>query len=80
METYSIDRSKLEALAQELAKDLKTQDDLNALTSALVKLTVETALNAELTSRLGYDKRQERVDKNARNGTTSKRVKWYFEK
>ena len=75
METYSMDRSKLQELAKELAKDLKTQADLSALTSELVKLTVETALNAELTAHLGYDRHQERVGKNARNGTSSKRVK-----
>jgi len=70
-----MDRSKLQELAKELAKDLKTQADLSALTSELVKLTVETALNAELTAHLGYDRHQERVGKNARNGTSSKRVK-----
>lgn len=70
-----MDRSKLQALAKELAKDLKTQADLSALTSELVKLTVETALNAELTAHLGYDKHQERVGHNARNGTSSKKIK-----
>ena len=75
METYSMDRSKLQELAKELAKDLKTQADLSALTSELVKLTVETALNAELTAHLGYDRHQERIGKNARNGTSSKRIK-----
>ena len=47
----SLDREKLKALASELAKDIKTEADLNALSRALVKLTVETALNA-LASRL----------------------------
>ena len=75
METYSMDRSKLQELAKELAKDLKTQADLSALTSELVKLTVETALSAELTAHLGYDRHQERIGKNARNGTSSKRIK-----
>ena len=51
-----MDRIKLKALASELAKGIKTEDDLNALSSALLKLTVETALNAELTEHLGYDK------------------------
>lgn len=44
------------ALAAELAKDIKTEADLNALSRELLKLTVETALNAELTDHLGYEK------------------------
>jgi len=35
-------------MAAELAKDIKSEKDLGALTQQLVKLTVETALNAEL--------------------------------
>jgi putative transposase len=46
----------LQALASELAKGIKTEADLNALSRQLIKLTVETALNAELTEHLGYDK------------------------
>lgn len=49
-------REKLKALAKELAKDIKTEADLNMLSRELVKLTVETALNAELTEHLGYEK------------------------
>lgn len=49
-----MDEKKLNTLAKELAKDLKTQDDLAALSRRLVKLTVETALNAELEDHLGY--------------------------
>ena len=43
----------------------------------LVKLTVETALNAELVEHLGYDKHDPagRGSGNSRNGTTSKRLK-----
>ena len=37
------------ALAKEFAKNLKTEADLNNFSKALKKLTVETALNAELT-------------------------------
>jgi putative transposase len=35
----------LQALASELAKGIKTEADLNALSRQLIKLTVETALN-----------------------------------
>lgn len=56
MQGTTMDRSKLQALAAELAKDIKTEADLNALSRELLKLTVETALNAELTDHLGYEK------------------------
>jgi putative transposase len=72
-----MDRDKLKALAKELAKDIKSEADLNALSRELLKLTVETALNAELTEHLGYDKHgdSKRAGGNARNGTSSKRLK-----
>ena len=41
-----MDREKLKAMASELAKDIKTETDLNALSRELLKLTVETALKA----------------------------------
>lgn len=73
----SMDREKLKALAAELAKDVKTEADLNALSRELLKLTVETALNAELTEHLGYEKHSDSKPArgNARNGTMSKRLK-----
>jgi len=43
-----MDDKKLEALAKELAKDIKSEKDLSALSRRLVKLTVETTLNAEI--------------------------------
>lgn len=72
-----MDREKLKALANELAKDIKTQADLNALSRELLKLTVETALKAELTEHLGYEKHgdSKSASGNARNGTTAKRLK-----
>lgn len=73
----TMDREKLKALAAELAKDVKTEADLNALSRELLKLTVETALNAELTEHLGYEKHSDSKPArgNARNGTMSKRLK-----
>ena len=72
-----MDREKLKALAKELAKDIKTEADLNMLSRELVKLTVETALNAELTEHLGYDKYADSKPArgNTRNGSTTKRIK-----
>jgi transposase-like protein len=46
MQGTTMERSKLQALAAELAKDIKTEADLNALSRELLKLTVETALSA----------------------------------
>ncbi|WP_302640292.1 hypothetical protein [Salmonella enterica] len=51
-----MDEKKLKALAAELAKGLKTKADLNQFSQMLTKLTVETALNAELTDHPGHEK------------------------
>ena len=48
-----LNKNKLKALAAELAKDLKTPEDLSALSAELKKLTVEAALNAEMDHHLG---------------------------
>jgi len=72
-----MDIAKLQELAKEFAKEIKTQHDLNDFSKMLTKLTVETALNAELTDHLGYEKHQYSPEgvKNARNGTPKKRLK-----
>lgn len=51
-----IDRKKLEALAKQLALDIKAEKDLSDLSRELMKLTVETALGAEMEAHLGYAK------------------------
>ncbi|WP_025473487.1 IS256 family transposase, partial [Yersinia pestis] len=56
----------------ELAKGLKTEADLNAFSRMLTKLTVETALNAELTEHLGHEKNTPKSGSNTRNGYSSK--------
>ena len=48
-----MEREKRKALSNALAKEIKTQADLNALSTALVKPTVETALTAERSEHLG---------------------------
>jgi transposase-like protein len=45
---------KLVALASELAKHMKTESDISSLSQILTKLTVETALGAEMEEHLGY--------------------------
>ena len=67
-----MDENKLKALAAELAKGLKTEADLNQFSRMLTKLTVETALNAELTDHLGHEKNAPKTGSNTRNGYSSK--------
>lgn len=67
-----MDMQKLKALAAELAKDLKTPDDLNRLSRMLKKITVEAALNAELDVHLGHERYQPKSSSNARNGYSQK--------
>ena len=69
-----MDEKKLKALAAELAKDLKTEADLNQFFRMLTKLAVETALNAELTDHLGHEKNAPKTGSNTRNGYSSKTV------
>ncbi|ATW43906.1 IS256 family transposase [Glaesserella parasuis D74] len=69
-----MNEKQLHALAAEFAKNLKTPEDLNQFSRMLKKITVEAALNSELTDHLGYEKHQPRKGKNARNGYTSKTV------
>ena len=44
-----MNRKELEAFAKEAAKTLKTEQDLSDFSRMLQKVTVEAALNAELT-------------------------------
>ena len=67
-----MDEKKLKALAAELAKGLKTEADLNQFSRMLTKLTVETALNAELTDHLGHEKNTPKKGSNTHNGYSSK--------
>lgn len=69
-----MDEKQLQALANELAKNLKTPDDLNQFDRLLKKISVEVALNAEMTHHLGYDNNQPKPGTNARNGFIQKTV------
>jgi len=72
-----MNQKKLQALAEELAKDLKTPEDLSALSAQLTKITVEAALKAELNNHLGYDKSDPggHHSGNSRNGYSSKTLR-----
>lgn len=72
----AVDNEKLKAMAKELAKDMKTDADLSEVMRQLTKLTIETALNAEMDEHLGYVKHDPAGNGsgNSRNGTSRKRV------
>ena len=75
---HTMDREALQVLADQLAKSIKTQGDLGELSRMLTKMTVESALNAEMSEHLGFEKHQKAAKgerTNARNGTSSKRLK-----
>lgn len=67
----------MKALAREIALGIKSQEDLSAFTSELLKNVVEAALNVELTNHLGYEKHasEGRNSGNSRNGYSRKRLK-----
>lgn len=69
-----MNEQKLKDLAAEFTKGIKTEDDLNQFTRLLTKLTVETALNAELTEHLGHEKNARKHGSNAHNGYSSKTI------
>ncbi|HBQ8602722.1 TPA: transposase, partial [Klebsiella pneumoniae] len=69
-----MDEKQLQALANELAKNLKTPDDLSQFDRLLKKISVEAALNAEMSHHLGYDKNQPKPGSNTRNGYSTKTV------
>ena len=72
-----MEKSKLEQLALELAKDIKTAEDLGNLSKELTKITVEAALKAELDDYLGYESHDSEGNQsgNSRNGYTPKTLK-----
>ena len=71
-----MNQEKLQAMAEELAKDIRTPDDLSQLSAYLTKLTVEAALKGEMNHHLGYDKNDStgHHSGNSRNGYSSKRL------
>lgn len=70
-----MNRSELEAFAREAAKHMKTEKDLSDFSRMLTKVTVEAALNGELSAHLGYEKHQQSAATNSRNGYSTKTLK-----
>ncbi|MCH7822993.1 MAG: hypothetical protein IIA07_13350 [Proteobacteria bacterium] len=55
MQSKAMKQEEIEALAREMAKGVKTEADLEAVTRTLTKTLIETALKAEMTDHLGYE-------------------------
>jgi len=72
-----MDTKSMQELAKQLAKNLKTEDDLNEFTAELTKMAVEAALGAEMEEHLGYSKHapEGRGSGNSRNGVTTKKLR-----
>ncbi len=68
---------ELKKLAVEVARHIKTEQDLTALSRQLLNLTVESALKAELDAHLGYERHaaEGRGSGNSRNGYSGKTLK-----
>ena len=71
-----MNQKKRQALAVELAKDLKAPEDLSALSAQLTKITVEAALKVGLDNHLGNDKSDpdSHHSGNSRTGCSSKKL------
>ena len=69
-----MERETITQLAEQIAGKIKTETDLNDFSRILKKITVETALNAELAEHLGYEKHRVTANRNSRNGYSSKRL------
>ncbi|WMS87869.1 IS256 family transposase [Pleionea litopenaei] len=67
-----MDKKEVEAWARKAAKGIKTEEELNDFRQMLTKVTVETALNAELDEHLGYERHAQSDSDNYRNGYTPK--------
>jgi transposase-like protein len=74
--TFDIDPN----LIKELAKSIKSEKDLAALSKHLLKLTVESAMQVEMDEHLGYEKHAVagKNSGNSRNGSSSKIIKGDF--
>ena len=70
-------KEKFREMAREMGKEIKSAEDLSGLMSEILKMTVESALNAELSHHLGYDKHavEGRNTGNSRNGFTNKSLR-----
>lgn len=73
----AVKNKKINELVAELVKNVKTEEDLGALSAQLTKMTVEAALGAEMEQHLGYEKHalEGHHSGNSRNGSSPKTLK-----
>lgn len=69
------DTEEFNELADKLAKNLKTQQDVSDMTKMLAKVAMERILELEMEEHLGEKKGGQRPSGNSRNGYTQKTVK-----
>jgi len=67
-----MNKEEIKSLAEAAAKNIKTERDLAEFSQMLRKITIETALNAELDDHLGYSKHEKSDVQNSRNGHSRK--------
>ena len=72
-------KEDLQAIAQEAAKNIKTEEDLNEFRQMLTKITVEAALNVELDDHLGYSKYEKASSRNSFSSKTLQTEDGQFE-
>ena len=73
-----MEQERLQEIAQEIATTHNTQESLFGEQGLLKELTahvLEAALRGEMTTHLGYQKHQRAKSDNARNGTSTKKLK-----
>ena len=65
---------ELDTIGKELSRHVKTQKDLTEVIGHLSKTMLESILNAELDSHLGYEKHEKAKERrnNTRNGYSEK--------
>ncbi|WP_435366466.1 hypothetical protein [Acinetobacter baumannii] len=71
-----MDEATIKSMAAELAKGLKTPEDLNQMTAVFKKFMIETALNTELSDHLGYEKHHDRAKKSRSTGHSCCLCRW----
>ncbi len=69
-----MNKEEIKSIAEAAAKNIKTEQDLNEFSQMLRKITIETALNAELDDHLGYGRHEKSKAQNSRNGHGSKNL------
>ena len=75
--SIDVNDKRIQQFAKQFASSIKTESDLNDFSKALLKATVEAALDGELTHHLGYEKHAQGNGKrgNSRNGKSKKKIK-----